>query len=49
MLHSDGKIELFYKSVVIVLALTLELFASTGGIYAGSPHPASGQEVPSAK
>ena len=32
MLHSDGKLELFYKSVVIVLALASVLLALTGGI-----------------
>jgi hypothetical protein len=31
MLHSDGKIELFYKSVVLVLVLTTLLLAVLGG------------------
>lgn len=32
LLHSDGKIELFYKSVMLVLLLIAVLLALTGGI-----------------
>ncbi len=31
-LHSDGKIELFYKSVVLALFLTMIMLASLGGV-----------------
>jgi hypothetical protein len=31
-LHSDGKIELFYKSIAIVLALIAAIIAIMGGI-----------------
>ena len=31
-LHSDGKIELFYKTVMVVLFLTMALLAVLGGI-----------------
>lgn len=44
-LHSDGKIELFYKSVMVVLALTMIMLVVAGGVvYEGRPassHPGS--------
>lgn len=42
MLHSDAKIELFYKSVLLVLALTAVLLAITGGVVYGEV-PAAAQ------
>jgi hypothetical protein len=38
-LHSEAKIELFYKSVVAVLLATMLLFALTGGVYFGAKKP----------
>ena len=31
-LHSEGKIELFYKSIMLVLALTMIMLAFFGGV-----------------
>ena len=45
MLHSDGKIELFYKSVVIVLLMAMGLLAATGGVSRGVPEPTPVEEV----
>jgi len=42
MLHSDAKIELFYKSVLLVLTLTAVLLAITGGVVYGEV-PAAAQ------
>ena len=40
-LHSDAKIELFYKSVVLVLVLTIVLLAVFGGIERDTPTASS--------
>ena len=46
LLHSDGKIELFYKSVVLVLFLTTCLLAVLGGITLDTkPQPAQGVDL----
>lgn len=45
-LHSDAKIELFYKSVVVVLALTMVMLALLGGAAVGKK---LSPEVPTTK
>jgi len=46
-LHSDGKIELFYKSVVVVLVLTALLLAVFGGVRIEKKAP-SAPSIPAA-
>jgi hypothetical protein len=41
-LHSDGKIELFYKSVVLALVLTTIMLACLGGVTIDRQKPAAG-------
>jgi hypothetical protein len=40
-LHSEGKIELFYKAVMLVLFVTMIVLACTGGVTLDSPIRAS--------
>ncbi len=35
-LHSDGKMELFYKSIMLVMFITTLILAATGGIQFGA-------------
>jgi hypothetical protein len=46
LLHSDGKLELFYKSMIAALALTSILLAALGGV---SIHPKNEREPPKAE